>query len=111
MPDSVEVKLKTRFSLASNEQSEKSLSCKLDELGKIAEATSQQDQQTIRIDVLNAHLDSNSQLETQKKVIEKWNKITTCLIGGKKVFVNRISWMTKNGKPHKYVYDSMGFPL
>jgi hypothetical protein len=107
MPNSIEVKLKTRFSLASNDKSDKSLSKQAEDLEKQKETS----EQSIRIDVLNAHLDSNSHMETQKKVIEKWNKITTCIIDSKKVIVNRASWVTKNGKSHRYVYDSMGYPL
>jgi hypothetical protein len=107
MPNSIEVKLKTRFSLASNDQSDKSLCKQVDDSEKQKET----DEQSIRIDVLNAHLDSNSHMETQKKVIEKWNKITTCIVDNKKVIVNRTSWVTKNGKSIKYVYDSMGYPL
>ena len=111
MPNSIEVKLKPRFSLAkatSYEQSDKSLrQLELNETADKEKETAQ----NIQIDVLNAHLDTNSHLEMQKKVIEKWNKITTCIVENKKVVVNRSSWVTKSGKPFKYAYDSMGYPL
>ena len=60
----------------------------------------------------NLHDDSTSEfLETQAKIVEKWNKITPCIIEGQRVLVDRKSWITKNAKHVKYTSDTMGYPM
>lgn len=60
----------------------------------------------------NLHNDSSSSyLEHQTKVIEKWNKITTCIIDNQRVVIDRSSWIAKNGKYIKYTSDTMGYPM
>ena len=115
LPNSIEIKLKTKFSLTNNENSDKSLDQQPQkQQNQQQQQTNEVSQASIQIDVLNANLDSlntNSALEIQKKIAEKWNKITTCIIDNKKVIVNRVSWINKNGKSIRYTIDSMGYPL
>ncbi len=60
----------------------------------------------------NLHDNSTSTfLETQAKIVEKWNKITPCIIEGQRVLIDRKSWITKNLKHIKYTSDTMGYPM
>lgn len=97
--------------------SEKSLKQReyLDQVAKQNENT-QIDEINV-LNIVNAQLDNlhnnstASFLETQKKVVEKWNKITTCIIDGQRLVIDRSSWLAKNGIYIKYTSDTMGYPM
>lgn len=54
---------------------------------------------------------TSSFYETFKKIISKWNKVTVCFIDGKKVIIDRSTWIAREGIYIKYVWDSIGYPL
>lgn len=49
------------------------------------------------LSIVNAQLDAGSFIETQVKLIEKWNRITPCIIEGKRLVIDRRTWIAKNG--------------
>ena len=65
------------------------------------------------LDIVDGQLENMSltSSERQRKVAEKWNRKTLCLIRNQKVVIDRITWITKNGKPIKYTSDTMGYPM
>lgn len=136
MPHVIEIKANssTRLSLPTS-SSEKSLNLK-DEIGPrrtvqvvdpyqqqqlnetaIAAASQQQQQMSDDInvlDIVDGQLENLSltNTERQKKLIEKWNRKTMCLIKEQKVVIDRSSWITtKNGKQIKYTSDTIGYPM
>jgi hypothetical protein len=54
---------------------------------------------------------STTFIETQRKIVEKWNKITQCIIDNQRVIVDRRSWIAKNGVSIQYTVDTMGYPM
>jgi hypothetical protein len=111
LPNAVEIKIKTRFSLTCNDTSSEKSGLDLHSMNDFSHSNASSG--SIQIDVLNANLYNLEASNTNytNRVIEKWNKITTCIIDNRKVIVNRASWITKNGKPVRYCVDSIGYPL
>ena len=50
------------------------------------------------LNIVNSQLDTGAFIETQVKLIEKWNRITPCIIEGRRLVIDRRSWIAKNGK-------------
>lgn len=66
------------------------------------------------LDIVDGQLEnlSLSNTERQKKLIEKWNRKTMCVVKEQKVVIDRSSWITtKNGKQIKYTSDTIGYPM
>lgn len=110
LPNVIEIKSSqlSRLSL-SNSSIERALNLK--------ESIDTSQQKNDEINVLNIvdgqleNLSTNSIIENQKKLVEKWNKKTTCIIDEQRVVIDRSSWITKNGKQIKYASDTIGYPM
>ena len=121
MPNVIEIKANTsRMGSLPTSSSEKSLNLKEDmpkkTLDRDQNATSSQPKSDdINVlDIVDGQLENLSltNTEMQKKMVEKWNRKTLCLIKDQKVVIDRISWITaKNGKQIKYTPDTIGYPM
>ncbi len=63
------------------------------------------------LNIVNTHIDTTSFIETHVKLIEKWNRITPCIIEGKRLVIDRRTWIAKNGITLEYASDTMGYPM
>lgn len=122
MPHVIEIKQTigsaSRMGLPTS-SSEKSLNLK-EELSKMSTDQADASQQQPKNDDINVLDIVDGQLENlsltyserQKKLVEKWNRKTMCLIKDQKVIIDRSSWITtKNGKQIKYTADTIGYPM
>jgi hypothetical protein len=50
------------------------------------------------LNIVNSQLDTGAFIETQVKLIEKWNRITPCIIEGRRLVIDRRTWIAKNGE-------------
>ena len=107
MPNVIEIKTSNR--LGSNRSSEKDL----ESHAKLTEYSHSEINvlSMVNVEFDNLHNTSASFLETQAKIVEKWNKITPCIIESQRVIIDRSTWVTKNGIPIKYTCDTMGYSM
>ena len=112
MPNAIEIKVSNKLSLSYSNKSNKSLKEIATETANQQQSTMPQNEAFNVAQLENLHNNSSASfLELQFKIIEKWNKITTCIIDNQRVGVDRSSWINKNGKPIKYTADTMGYPM
>lgn len=116
MPFVIEIKSSASRSGLPTSSSEKSLSIKEELFKKSNDDQSQQQKSDdiSMLDIVDGPLENlcltNSDI--QKKLVERWNRKTVCIIKEQKVVIDRISWITgKNGKPIKYTPDTIGYPM
>ena len=112
LPNAIEIKVSNKLSLSYSNKSNKSLKEIATEAADQQQSTMPQNEAFNVAQLENLHNNSSASfLELQFKIIEKWNKITTCIIDNQRVVVDRSSWINKNGKPIKYTADTMGYPM
>lgn len=83
------------------------------------DSKNKEDEQTLKmkeneinmLSIVNSQLDTGSFIETQVKLFEKWNRITPCIIEGKRLVIDRRTWIAKNGISVEYSSDTMGYPM
>ena len=110
LPENIEVKLTQRFSVANL------LLHKSDSIQEALSDSYQEDSKTGSLKVVaqleNLHDSTETSfLQTQTKIVEKWNKISAYMIGNKTCVIDRQSWITKNNKLIKYNHDTIGYPI
>ena len=114
LPENIEVKLTQLFSVANLLMHKSdSIQCVLDDAILDPGDSNQEDTKTGSLKVVaqleNLHDNTDASfLQTQAKIVEKWNKITACMIENKTCVIDRQTWITKNNKLIKYNHDTIG---